>query len=280
MAKTTLCGITPLCFCAPNNAHTSGQIMLNSHIDLTGKTAIVTGASRGIGEAGARRLAAAGAKVALLARSEDDIARVASDIGDRAMAVPCDVADWSAVSAAFEHVSARFGGPHIVVNNAGLIDPIDRLENVDPAGWAQLIDVNVKGVFHCIRAALAPMKAAGGGTIINISSGAATSPLEGWSHYCASKAAVLMLTRCVHKEEGQNGIRCVGLSPGTVATYMQETIKSSAINPVSQLDWEAHITPQTAAEAIVWLTTDDASVYDGGDFSIKTPEGKAAVGLA
>ncbi|MEL6785759.1 MAG: SDR family NAD(P)-dependent oxidoreductase, partial [Pseudomonadota bacterium] len=167
--------------------------MLNPHIDLAGKTAIVTGASRGIGEAAARRLAAAGANVALLARSKDDMTRIASDMGDKAMAVPCDVADWAAVSVAFEQVNARFGGPHIVVNNAGLIDPIDRLEDVDPTGWAQLIDVNVKGVFHCIRAALAPMKAAGGGTIINISSGAATSPLEGWSHYCSSKAAVLML---------------------------------------------------------------------------------------
>ncbi|MEM9732333.1 MAG: SDR family oxidoreductase [Pseudomonadota bacterium] len=254
--------------------------MLNPHIDLTGKTAIITGASRGIGEAAARRLAAAGAHVALLARSQDDIARIAAEIGHHALAVPCDVANWVAVQGAVEKVIDHFGGLHIVVNNAGLIDPIDRLENVDPAGWDQLIDVNVKGVFHCIRAALAPMKAAGGGTIINISSGAATSALEGWSHYCASKAAVLMLTRRVHKEEAANGIRCVGLSPGTVATYMQETIKSSQINPVSQLDWSSHITPQIAAEAIAWLTTEDARTYDGGDFSIKTPEGKAAMGLS
>lgn len=253
--------------------------MLNPHIDLTGKTAIITGASRGIGEAAARRLAAAGARVALLARSTADIERIAGEIGDHALALPCDVANGADVQNAVSAITDKWGSVDILVNNAGLIDPIDRLEHVDPAAWASLIDVNVKGVFHCARACLAPMKATGGGTIINISSGAATSALEGWSAYCSSKAAVLMLTRCLHKEEAQNGIRCVGLSPGTVATDMQKAIKASDINPVSQLDWSAHITPETAAEAVAWLTTDDARSYDGGDFSIKTPEGRAAMGL-
>lgn len=257
--------------------------MLNPEIDLTGQTAIVTGASRGIGEAAARRLAAAGANVALLARSTADIERIAQEIvqeiGPRAIAISCDVADWSSVDAAVKRCASQFGGLHILVNNAGVIDPVARLEDVDPAGWRTVIDVNLLGVFHGIRAALPLMKQAGGGTIINISSGAATSPLEGWSHYCASKAGVLMLTRCVHKEEAENGIRCVGLSPGTVATDMQKEIKSTGINPVSQLDWSAHIPAEWVGEAIAFLTTDAARDYDGGDFSLKTPEGRDAVGL-
>ncbi|MEM6665358.1 MAG: SDR family oxidoreductase [Pseudomonadota bacterium] len=253
--------------------------MLNSDIDLTGRTAIVTGASKGIGAAAALRLAGAGANVVLLARSGGDIARIAGDIGSRAMAIPCDVANWSSVEDAVATTVLRFGGLDVLVNNAGTIEPIARLEDADPVGWRTAIDINLMGVFHGIRAALPVMKAGGGGTVINISSGAATNPLEGWSHYCASKAAVLMLTRAVHKEEAVNGIRCVGLSPGTVATGMQREIKASAINPVSKLEWDAHIPAEWVGEAVAYLTTDAARSYDGGDFSLKVPEGRRAVGL-
>lgn len=253
--------------------------MLNEHIDLTGQTALVTGASRGIGEATARRLARAGAHVVLLARSRDRIESIAEEIGGRSLAIACDVADWSSVSNAMDEAIARFDRIHVLVNNAGVIDPITRIEDATAEGWGLAVDVNLKGVFHCTRAVLPKMKSAGGGTIINISSGAATSALEGWSHYSSTKAAALMFTRCVHKEEGENGIRCVGLSPGTVATEFQRQIKAAGINPVSKLDWSAHIPPEWAAEAVAWLTTDEARVHDGGDFSIKTDEGRAAVGL-
>jgi len=124
------------------------------------------------------------------------------------------------------------------------------------------------------------MLAKGGGTIINISSGAATSAIEGWSHYCASKAALLSLTRCTDKEFREAGIRSIGLSPGTVATEMQVQIKSSGINPVSRLDWSAHIPPEWVAKAIIWLTSEAADEWRGSDFSLKTEEGRAAVGLA
>lgn len=253
--------------------------MLNDHIDLTGRTALVTGASRGIGEAAARRLHAAGANVALAARSSDDIARIAGELGERALAVACDVADHEAVERAVAATAARFGAIDILVNNAGAMDPIARIEDADPAGWGAAIDVNVKGVFHCTRAVLAGMRARGGGTIINISSGAATSPLEGWSHYSSSKAAALMLTRCIHAEEAGHGIRAVGLSPGTVATDMQRLIRRSGINPVSQLDWDRHIPAEWVGEAVAWLTLDAAREWDGGDFSLKTGAGRDAVGL-
>src|SRR3546814_7074582 len=92
----------------------------------------------------------------------------------------------------------------------------------DPDGWDAVVDINLKGVYHGLRAAIPIMEAQGHGVIVNISSGAATSPLEGWSHYCATKAAVLMLTRCVDKEYRDRGIHVVGLSPGTVATRSEE----------------------------------------------------------
>ncbi len=252
-------------------------------IDLNGKTALITGASRGIGAATARRLAEYGAAVVLAARTSPEIEAVASAIGTAggtADAVTCDVTRYEDVSAVVDHCVARHGGLDILVNNAGLIDPIARLADSDPAEWARVADVNYKGVYHGLRAAIPVMEKGGGGTIVNISSGAATSALEGWSHYCSSKAAVLMLTRCADKEYRDSGIRVVGLSPGTVATDMQVSIRASGINPVSQMDPSAHIPPEWAAEAVAWLCTDAAAPYAGTDFSIKTDEGRALVGLA
>ena len=260
--------------------------MRNDHIDLSGRTALVTGASRGIGEAAVRRLYAAGANVVLAARTLENTDAIASELGARALAVECDVADYDAVERAVARTATRFGSLDILVNNAGLMDPIARIENADPAGWGKVVDVNLKGAFHAIRAALPRMKAndpslpgAKRGVIVNISSGAATSALEGWSHYSSTKAALLMLTRCVHKEEAENGIACVGLSPGTVATDMQRTIRDSGINPVSRLDWSKHIPPEWVGEAIAWLTTEPARAHDGADFSLKNDAGRDAVGL-
>lgn len=252
--------------------------MLNKHIDLSGQTAIVTGASRGIGEAAVRRLAKAGATVVLLARSGTEIEKIAREVGERAVAQTCDVSIWENVEHAFASTLERFGSIDILVNNAGVIDPIARIEDADPLLWGQVVDINLKGVFHSIRAALPSMKGRGG-RIINISSGAATSALEGWSHYCSTKAAVLSLTQCVHKEYAEHDIRCVGLSPGTVATGMQKSIAESKINPVSELDWSSHISPESVAEAITWLCTDAARQYDGTDFSLKTQSGRIAIGL-
>ena len=251
--------------------------------DLSGTTAVVTGASKGIGAAAARHLAGLGAHVVLAARSEGAIAELAAEIetaGGRALAVPTDVADNAAVAALAKAATDATGRIDLWVNNAGLIDPIARIMDSDPDAWSGIIDVNVKGVYYGLRHAMPVMAAQGAGTIVNISSGAANSFLEGWSHYCASKAAVLRLTGVAHKEAHDRGVRVVGLSPGTVATEMQEQIRDSGINPVSQLPWEAHITPDWVAKAIAYLTTPAADKWLGTDFSLKTDEGRAEVGMA
>lgn len=251
-------------------------------IDLTGKAAIVTGASRGIGAATAKQLAHYGAHVILAARTGAEIESVAQEIrksGGTAKALMCDVTDFKAVETAVRHCNEQFGALDILVNNAGLIEPITHLADSDPAQWAQIVDVNYKGVYHGMRAAIPIMVQQGRGTIINISSGAATCALEGWSHYCSSKAAVLSLTRCADREYRGQGIHVVGLSPGTVATDMQIAIKSSGINPVSQLDPSAHIAPEWVAKAVAWLCTDAALPFAGADFSLKSAEGRRLVGL-
>lgn len=249
---------------------------------LNGKTALITGASRGIGAAAARELATKGVNLALAARTLNDtqtIAREINDAGGHAIAIACDVSRYADLDAAVTNTISTFGSIDILVNNAGTIDPIAHLATSDPDDWDRVVDINLKGVYHGIRAVLPKMIDAHSGIIINISSGAASNPIEAWSHYCATKAAVLSLTGCVHKEYAEQGIRCMGLSPGTVATDMQVSIKASGINAVSRMDFSEHIPPEWPARAIAWLCTDEAAYLSGTDFSIKTDEGRRKAGL-
>ena len=250
--------------------------------ELNGQCAIITGASRGIGAAAARQMASHGMTVVLAARSLNDtqaVARQICDDGGRAIAVACDVSDYDQVKAVVDHAMENVGRLDVLVNNAGTIDPIAHLAESDPAAWSQVVDINLKGVYFGIRAVLPIMKTQNSGVIINISSGAATNALEGWSHYCATKAGVLSLTKCVHKEVAQYGIRCIGMSPGTVATDMQVSIKDSGIGPVAQMAFSEHIPPEWPGKAIAYLCTADAAEFSGTDFSIKTDEGRKRAGL-
>ncbi len=244
---------------------------------ISEKTVLITGASRGIGESAARHFADAGANVVLLARSDAAISDLARDIGAAALAIPCDVSRYADVEAAMRTAVDHFGALDVVINNAGVIEPIAPLATSDPAAWGHVIDINLKGVYHGMRAAMPLMQAAGGGTIITISSGAAHNALEGWSHYCASKAGAAMLTMCAHKEGA--GIRAMGLSPGTVATEMQREIKASGINPVSAMEWQDHIPPEWVAKALLWMCTTDADAYLGQEISLRDEGIRARLGL-
>lgn len=247
--------------------------------EFQNKTVLITGASRGIGESTAREFAAAGANVVLMARSGGDIMRIAGEIGERAYAVTGDVSRFDQVKAAVHKARDHFGGLDILINNAGVVEPISILAESDPADWGQVMDINLKGVYYGMRAALPGMLDAGQGTIITISSGAAHNALEGWSHYCTSKAGAAMLTKCAHKEAGGRGIRVMGLSPGTVATQMQREIKASGINPVSQLDWVEHIPADWPAKAILWMCSPDADEFLGEEISLREDPIRQRVGL-
>ncbi len=247
--------------------------------DLTGKTAMITGASRGIGEATARLLAGAGARVVLLARRGDDIATIAGEIGEQAVAIPCDVSRFWEVEAAVQKVVSTFGSLDILINNAGILKPIVPLAEADPEDWGNVIDVNIKGVFNGMRAAMPVMMAQGGGTILTVSSGAAHRPLEGWSAYCTSKAGAAMLTMSAHLEGAEHGLRVMGLSPGTVATQMQRDIKASGVNAVSELNWEDHVPPEWPARALLWMCDPASDAHLGEELSLRDEGLRRTLGL-
>ncbi len=249
---------------------------------LAGRSVIITGASRGIGAAAAEAMAAEGAALLLLARSAEGITALATRLrknGVQAEAMTCDVAEFTQVQAAVARAHEAFGRIDALINNAGVIDPIAPLASADPRAWSHGIDINLKGMFFGMRAVLPAMRTQGGGVIVNLSSGAAHNPLEGWSQYCAAKAATDMLTRCAHLENRGRGIRVFSLSPGTVATDMQRTIRASGINPVSQMDFASHAPPEHPARALVWLLSEDAASFAGQEVSLRDPDIRARVGL-
>ena len=246
---------------------------------LTGKTVMITGASRGIGEAAAHSFAAEGANVVLVSRGTVAIQALAARIGPKSLAVACDVSDWEQVESAVKTTVDRFGGLDVLIGNAGVIEPISHLATSDPAGWGKAIDINLKGVYYGMRAALPVMLAAGGGTILTVSSGAAHNPIEAWSHYCASKAGAAMLTRSLDLENRNDGIRAMGLSPGTVATQMQKEIKTSGVNPISKLEWSDHIPPEWPAKALLWMASPDSDEFLGKEISLRDEAIRRRLGL-
>ncbi len=249
---------------------------------LTGKVIIVTGASRGIGAAAAIALAAEGATVMLTARNGGLAAEIAEGItrsGGRASGTSCDVSDYAAVEALVSQTEGRFGPIDALINNAGVIEPIATIAESDPAVWARNIEINLVGAYNPIRALLPRMIKAGGGTIVNVSSGAAIRPLDGWGAYCSAKAGLAMLTRAVMLENTANGIRVFGFQPGTTDTDMQVTIRASGINVVSKIPRE-NLTPVAhPAAAIVYLCTPAADDLNGQEFSLRDEPFRARLKL-
>ncbi len=234
---------------------------------------LVLGASRGLGRAIALALAAAAFPVGVGCRRADDAGRVAGEIeaaGGAALPLQADVTSWSEVDEAVSLLAGHFGGIGGVVNNAGTIQPIGRIEDTDPAAWAKLVEVNVTGAYHGVRAVLPHLS--DGGVVLNVSSGAAVRPMEGWSAYCASKAALAMLTQSVHHEHGGRGVRAYGFRPGVVDTGMQEEIRASGLNPVSRIPRRELAQPEVPAAAIAWLFSHRPADLSGQEIDIRDPE--------
>jgi 3-oxoacyl-[acyl-carrier protein] reductase len=255
--------------------------MSTSTIDLGQHVAIVTGAGRGIGAAAASALAACGARVTLASRDQaacDSVAGAITARGGQALALACDVADPAAVERLVQATRQRFGRIDILINNAAIVGPIGRIADTDPAAWAEAITINTVGAYHIVRAVL-PDMTQGGGTIVNVSSGAAHRALEGWSAYCASKAALAMLTKSIVEEYRAAGIRVFGFGPGVVDTEMQVLIRASGMNPVSRIPRSELAPVEEPARAIAFLCGPGGAAWDGQEVAIRDPAFRAQAGL-
>jgi NAD(P)-dependent dehydrogenase (short-subunit alcohol dehydrogenase family) len=189
--------------------------------DLKGRTAVITGASRGLGAALAEDFAGRGMNLALCARSELALASSDSVLAER-----LDVRDEKAVDDFALAVERRFGTIDLWVNNAGVLEPIKPLREVSLAEFRDHIDINLTGLFLCTRAYVQHLHRTGAeGVLINISSGAAWHGYAGWAAYCAGKGAVDRLTESVQLEEESNGLRAYAVAPGVVDTEMQALIR-------------------------------------------------------
>lgn len=241
---------------------------------------IVTGASRGIGRAVALELARRGVTVALASRDREACLAVAEEVaaaGGAASAHGCDVADAREVDRLVAEVASLHGRVDVLVNNAGVIEPIGLIDECDPDAWRRNLEVNACGPFYAVRAVAPHLRAAGSGVVVNVSSGAAHSPREGWSAYCASKAALAMLTRSVHLELSGAGVLCYGFQPGVVDTEMQVLIRASGINEVSRLRREDLADPHVPARLIALLCLGRPEELAGSDLSIRDPEAVARI---
>ena len=216
--------------------------------DLTGKVAVITGASSGIGVAAARLLAGEGVHVVLAARRREKLDDLAAELGDAATVVQTDVADPDAVRALFDLVGERFGGLDLLFNNAGTGINAPFAES-DPADWTTMIDANLYGVLHCTQAAVPLMAGRPGAMICSVSSVGGRYGTASWSVYSATKFAVVGFSDALRKELGPDGVRVCVLEPGAVRTEFGANVREAMDERWDLLD---AMSPQDVAQALVY----------------------------
>lgn len=258
---------------------------MSSDAELAGHTALVTGAGYGIGRAISLRLARAGARVVLAARSSAALAATATEIevgGGAATVVPTDVGDVDQVTRLAAEVAAEVGPIDVLVNNSGIAGPTAELWRIEPSEWEQTFRVNVTGTFLICRAFLPAMCDRGEGSIIMIGSATGKRPMAGRSPYAASKMALVGLVRSLAMEVGPHGIRVNLVSPGpTEGPRLDAVIEQRAVargasvaeirpefvegSPLGRLT-----TPDQIADAVLFLAGDAARAITGQDLNVSS----------
>jgi len=216
-------------------------------MNLSGKTALVTGGSRGIGRAVAASLLDAGATVMICARLEEGMVKAVKSLGngrgDCIAGVACDVSDEAAIRGLMTKVTERFGGLDILINNAG-VGLLGNVEDMSPVDWRKTIDVNLTGAFYCSHYAIPEMKKRSGGDIVNMASRSSVNAFAGGAAYCASKFGLLGFSESLNLEVRQDNIRVSCIMPGRVSTdFAGETPQ----------DW--NLTPEDVAKAVIDMLT-------------------------
>lgn len=228
---------------------------------LTGQVAIVTGGGRGIGRSIAQTLARAGAKVAVAARTRDQLDETVALIqqqGGQAISFTLNVTDQLAVEHMVSETTRQFGPVDLLVNNAGIAGDEAPIWETDAAHWWHVLEVNLRGPFLCARAVLPGMVAQQRGTIINVTSGVGTAPSAIYSSYSVSKAALFRLTDCLAEMTSSLGISVFAISPGLVRTAM--ALDLPIYNDVLDSDW---VPAERASELCVFLATGKADRLSG-----------------
>ena len=224
--------------------------MSSSSSPLTARRALITGASAGIGAATARALIANGAHVTLTARRADRLAALAAELGERASIATADVRDAASVAALFEGQDYD-----IVVANAGLGLGVAPLHDGDPSDWSTMIDTNVKGVLHTVRAALPPMRARGAGDLVVIGSVAGRQVYPGGNVYNATKHAVKAIYDALRLDEVGSGVRFTTVDPGMVETEFSLVRLGDKAAADAVYDGMTPLKPEDVADAIAFAVT-------------------------